>query len=151
VAQSRKEKITNPADLDERDVLTRTVIGEARGESPEGQAAVAHVILNRARQGFQGDNIKDVALRHNKKNIYQFSTWNPTDPNREFVLNIDTNGDLYKRVRKVVDQVVDGTHLDNTDGSLHYYANWMEKPPAWAKDKDPAATIGNHYFFNDID
>ncbi|CAF0809757.1 unnamed protein product, partial [Didymodactylos carnosus] len=39
---------------DEIDVLTRTVWGEARGESEEGQAAVAHVILNRVKKSHMG-------------------------------------------------------------------------------------------------
>jgi spore germination cell wall hydrolase CwlJ-like protein len=44
----------------ERDYLIRTIAFEAPDESDEGKAAVAHVILNRKRNGRWGDNIKDV-------------------------------------------------------------------------------------------
>ncbi|CAF3868537.1 unnamed protein product [Rotaria magnacalcarata] len=40
-----------PQSLNEIDVVTRTVYGEARGESKDGQAAVAWVIRNRAAAG----------------------------------------------------------------------------------------------------
>jgi conjugal transfer mating pair stabilization protein TraG len=43
--------------VSDRDTLIRTVIGEAAGEGELGQAAVAHVILNRAMDGnFPGKN-----------------------------------------------------------------------------------------------
>ncbi|CAF1034464.1 unnamed protein product [Didymodactylos carnosus] len=38
----------DPWKSDETDVLTRTIWAEARGEPSEGQAAVAHTVLNRA-------------------------------------------------------------------------------------------------------
>jgi spore germination cell wall hydrolase CwlJ-like protein len=39
--------MVDPQTLDKVDVLTCTVYGEARGESEDGQAAVAWVIQNR--------------------------------------------------------------------------------------------------------
>ncbi|CAF1547856.1 unnamed protein product, partial [Rotaria sordida] len=53
--------MVDPQSLDEVDVLTRTVYGEARGESEDGQAAVAWVIMNRVAAGhlYMGRSIRE--------------------------------------------------------------------------------------------
>ena len=137
--------MVDPQNLDEVDVLTRTVYGEARGESEEGQAAVAWVIRNRAKAGrsYMGKTIKEVCLKPQ-----QFSCWDSGDPNRNVLLTLDTNSSLYKSIRKVVEEVLNGKRLDNTHGSLHYHANYIN--PGWAKNKTPVVTIGNHLFYNNI-
>ena len=45
-----------------RDYLIRTIVFEAFGETEIGKAAVAHVILNRKRNGSWGDAIRDVVM-----------------------------------------------------------------------------------------
>jgi spore germination cell wall hydrolase CwlJ-like protein len=59
-------------DLDpvSRDLLIRTVIGEAGAEPDEGKAAVAGVVLNRLRSGDYGDSVAKVVLAKN-----QFEPW----------------------------------------------------------------------------
>jgi len=138
--------MVDPQTLDEVDVLTRTVYGEAREESEDGQAAVAWVIRNRAAKGraYMGKTIKEVCLKPK-----QFSCWDSDDHNRELLLTLDTNGALYKNIRKVVEQVLNETRADNTQGSLHYHASRIK--PSWTKGKNPVVTIGNHLFYNNID
>ena len=53
--------------------LARTVYGEARGESDQGRAAVAHVVLNRFRSDkwFSAGTIEAVCRKPS-----QFSCWN---------------------------------------------------------------------------
>src|SRR5438094_786151 len=51
------------------DQMVRTVLGEAGGEGPQGQQAVAHVVLNRARQS--GQSTDQVIFAPN-----QFEPWN---------------------------------------------------------------------------
>ncbi len=53
------------------DLIARTMIGEAGDQGPAGQAAVAHVILNRINSGEFGDTPAAVVLGRN-----QFSVWN---------------------------------------------------------------------------
>src|SRR5512134_3045692 len=68
--------------FDDLSVMARTVYGEARGEPHEGRLAVAHVILNRARAGgWFGAGVSEVCL--------QFSCWNPGDPNRPRLFQIE--------------------------------------------------------------
>src|SRR6188508_1307969 len=55
---------------EDRDYLVRTIVFEASEEFDEGKAAVAHVILNRTRNGRWGDNIKDVVT-----DPWRFEPW----------------------------------------------------------------------------
>jgi spore germination cell wall hydrolase CwlJ-like protein len=138
--------MVDPQTLDEVDVLTRTVYGEARGESEDGQAAVAWVIRNRVAKGrrYMGKTIKEVCLQPS-----QFSCWNSNDPNRNLLLRLNANSEPYKNIRKIVEQVLNGTRTDNTQGSTHYHTSRVK--PNWANDKIPVVTIGNHLFYNNID
>ena len=52
-------------------ILARTLCGEARGETLEGQTAIANVVLNRLKNKKRyGDNIHHIVLRP-----FQFSCW----------------------------------------------------------------------------
>ena len=126
--------MVDPKTLDEDDILTRTVYGEARGESADGQAAVAWVILNRAskRRSYMGTTIKEVCLKPQ-----QFSCWNANDPNRATLLSLNTNDPLYKSIHEIVVQVLNGTRPDKTHGSLHYHASSMSIKPKWTNGKTP--------------
>ncbi len=63
--------------MTERDVVALTLYGEVRGEPLEGQLAVASVLLNRKADGRWGQTFTSVC-----RAPWQFSCWNPTDPNR---------------------------------------------------------------------
>lgn len=64
----------------DRDILARTLWGEARGESPVGQIAVAWTIQNRVNDGkaksWWGEGYAGVCQKP-----YQFSCWSRNDPN----------------------------------------------------------------------
>ena len=64
----------------DRDILARTLWGEARGESLAGQIAVAWTIRNRVNDGkdksWWGEGYAGVCQKP-----YQFSCWNRNDPN----------------------------------------------------------------------
>lgn len=61
---------TKPADLT---CLTKAVYYEARGESPEGQAAVAQVVLNRTHRPSYPSNVCGVVFQGVKQGGCQFS------------------------------------------------------------------------------
>lgn len=87
----------------EREVVARTIWGEARSEGRTGMAAVAAVIRNRALDGrsyFGGSTPRGVALAQ-----FQFSVWNFDDANRRATLAVSQSDphmvaalDLYDRV-----------------------------------------------------
>jgi len=128
---------------DDLDTAARTVWGEARGEGPEGMLAVAHVIRNRAEKGgWWGDTLETVC-----KKKWQFSCWNPNDPNRQKLLDLDKKSDGYFQALSAVAMALVSDD-DPTNGSCHYHTKGVK--PAWSEGHDPAANIGNHLFFAGI-
>lgn len=125
----------------QRKILIQTMLGEAGGEGPEGQAAVAHVVLNRANSGkFPKDPAK-VALQPS-----QFSTWNSgaggNNPEK-----FKPGSAAYERAGRVLDAVVGGTIPDITGGSTFYHTTNIT--PYWADSANTngTLTIGNHQFY----
>lgn len=142
------------ADRDRRgreiDVLARTIYGEARGEPVRGKEAVAAVVLNRARRArlrggyWWGDGIEGVCLKP-----WQFSCWNDVDPNREKLDRVDAANSVFKTCLRVARRAVGGVLKDPTEGATHYHAIGIEPP--WARGRTPAANIGRHLFYNDVE
>jgi spore germination cell wall hydrolase CwlJ-like protein len=110
-------------DLSESELyeLTRAIYHEARGEDTLGQAAVAHVILNRVKSPLYPDTIREVVWQSN-----QFS-WTE-DGQSDRMTDLDAIG-------KAVDIALAasrGKIKDPTGGALHYFAHRKVKPD-WAK------------------
>ena len=135
------------------DILARTVAAEARSESVLGQAAVAHVALNRLVSQHGGkENLTDILLA--KK---QFSAWNENErQNYTDMKNvyINKNDPSYENAKSISIAVLDGRITDPTYGSNHYYANKGANKistPYWydeqlKKAKTNRYQIGNHLF-----
>ena len=133
------------------DILARTIAAEARSESVLGQAAVAHVALNRLVSQHGGEeNLTDILL-DNK----QFSAWNKRQ-NYTDMKNVYINKDdpAYENAKSIAIAALDGRITDPTYGSNHYYANKGENEistPYWydeqlKKAKSNRYQIGNHLF-----
>lgn len=101
----------------DRDVMIRTIAGEAGGESAEGQAAVAHVIMNRVADPRWGDNPAEVSLQ-----LKQFSAWNSDSGGNGQPTKIEEGGAEYERIGRIVDAVAAGQIPDMTGGATHYYS-----------------------------
>lgn len=129
----------------DKDVLARTIFGEARGEGYEGMEAVACVILNRLKSGVRwwGDSIVTICLRP-----YQFSCWNEGDPNKALCLAVKDTNPKFAMALDIAGKALDGDWEDVTNGADHYYAKSMKFPPKWARGREPVAEIGNHIFFH---
>ena len=132
----------------EIDVLARTLYGEARSEGQAGMEAVAHVILNRVqhaqRQGgrfWWGHNIITVCQMP-----YQFSCWNPGDPNRAKLMSVDADDIYFATCLRIARRAVYGLlGDDSTFGADHYHT--VHVAPYWSKGKTPVVQIGDHVFF----
>ena len=126
-------------------VMAQTVWGEARGETKEGQYAIAHVIKNRldSKWWFSADTLEGVC-----KKKWQFSCWNKGDPNKEKMEQL-THGDI-KDFVDIANNVLDGLHDSNVGKATHYYADYISEPK-WAEGKTPITKIGVHHFYEDID
>lgn len=136
-------------DLDDVGVLTRTLYGEARGESLLGKVAVAMVVTNRLRRpGWwtrnRGDGIPDDTVRAACLDPYQFSCWLPEDPNRRKLESFA--GDAV--CETVAALAIEGLLTDPTKGATHYHAHFAAPP--WAKGLQPCLTTAGHRFYNDV-
>ena len=140
-----------PGDMDDVEILARTIYGEARGEKISGKEAVANVVLNRvakaqARGGryWWGATVRDVCLKK-----WQFSCWNANDPNRSKILRVSRENRTYQTCLRIARRAIAGTLKDLTDGATHYHANYVFPP--WARGRMYCAEIGNHQFYNDVE
>lgn len=131
---------------DQRDLMIRTIAGEAGGEGEQGQEAVAHVIRNRVASGEYGRGVRGVIMAPK-----QFSVWNPGDPAGDIARKLQPGSPQYEAIGAVVDRVMLGQSSDPTNGAQHY-ANPLTADKSnvegWIKDKAAVGkvTIGNHVF-----
>lgn len=134
----------------DRDILARTLWGEARGEELTGQIAVAWTIRNRVFDGtaksWWGEGYAGVCLK-----AWQFSCWNKNDPNYAYLSGAKPIPFRELAQAKIAaDHVIAGTAPDPTNGATHYYATTMAKPPTWAKSAKQTLKLGHHVFFKDV-
>lgn len=134
----------------DRDILARTLWGEARGESLAGQIAVAWTIRNRVNDGkaksWWGEGYAGVC-----QTPYQFSCWNKNDPNYAYLSGAkQIPFRELAQARIAADQVIDGKVADPTSGATHYYAIAMKTPPAWSAKAKQTIRLGGHVFFRDV-
>jgi spore germination cell wall hydrolase CwlJ-like protein len=134
-----------PSDLSprDRDLMIRTILGEAGNQGPQGQAAVAHVILNRTAAGSYGKSPSDVVLAPS-----QFEPW--TTRSKE-LMAINPNSAAYQNAGDIVDMAQSGDIPDPTGGATHFLQENIVRQrrggslPNWAQQ--PIAKIQGHTFF----
>ena len=135
-----------PADLE---ILARTVWGEARSESFEGKVAVAAVVLNRVESKHRSETTVAGAATE----PYQFSCWNPNDPNSVILRQITLDDEHFRESYIAALTAMNGE--DPTNGATHYHTvkkpRWARSwPPRWAVGKTPSAILGDHVFYSGI-
>ena len=114
----------------EDEMLLRTAMGEAEGESVEGKALVMRVILNRTESSLFPDSIEDVVFQRN-----QFSVTKPGG--RYWTLEPDEG--CYEALALV------HSGWDQSEGAL-YFANDSGK--AWFdRHCEYLFTVGGHNFY----
>ncbi|MEM9315061.1 MAG: cell wall hydrolase [Pseudomonadota bacterium] len=135
--------------------LARTIWGEARGESTEGQIAVAQVVMNRWE--FGPDHYWNRgAIRSQRGTIqgtcltrYQFSCWNDNDPNLPKLQGLDEYRDATFRHFLTLARLATCYLLrDLVEGATHYHTKAVS--PFWAERREPVVTIGEHHFYRGI-
>lgn len=135
------------------DTMALTVWGEARGETPKGQIAIAWVIKNRylnprwwSRQA--GDGIDDDTIAAVCRDRYQFSCWNPNDPNWPKLIDPKTKQKPeFQAIRELCIQVLNDLLPDPTNSADHYCVTKIINHVGWAKTRKPCAVIGSHSFY----
>jgi Cell Wall Hydrolase len=128
---------------EERDYLIRTIAFEASGESDDGKAAVAHVILTRKRSGKWGDTIRDVVTHPG-----QFESWMTKRAEME---SLDVEDYRYRNAAQIADAVLAGQMSDPTTGATHFLNPTVVRQrrgsslPSWATAG--GLSIGRHTFY----
>lgn len=146
-------KAMQPADTD---ALVRTVYGEARNQSLDGQQAVMCAIRNRAVLAFAYVNKRgkvhplfgDGSIYKVCHAPYQFSCWNKNDPNAKIIEALPISGRPYTLLKENILKWLNED--DITHGSTHYCTKAVAKNTEWAKNETPAASFGTHLFYNNI-
>ena len=122
---------------------------EARGEPKEGIERVACVIMNRwlAQREYFGKTIRDVILKHNTDNVYQFSAMHPENINRKWMIEPDASS--WIRVVKIALPFYLSKRLINPKGMFYYVSDKIE-PPKWTENLVEHIHIGGHRFYKEI-
>jgi N-acetylmuramoyl-L-alanine amidase len=111
--------------------------------------AVGHVIRNRKQVESHGAYVTDTVSA-----AFQFSCWNPDDPNRKVMLNIDALPEesedhrLWMAAKRLADEILSGRSAYPTGGALFYHTTAVR--PAWSRGGAPIARIGDHLFFRTV-
>jgi N-acetylmuramoyl-L-alanine amidase len=125
-------------DLDRREVacLATNIYHEARGESFEGQQAVAHVTLNRVESAWFPNSVCGVVFQP-----AQFSWTNaPVGPISEPA--------AFENALLIAVGAMTGMSEDPTDGAMFYYVQ-TKASPHWSLSMQTTAVIGHHTFKRD--
>ncbi|ARO14122.1 cell wall hydrolase SleB [Ketogulonicigenium robustum] len=114
----------------------------ARGETTEGIAAVAEVILNRVdAPGFPNTICSVVNQRSASGRSCQFSY---TCDGRPEVINERA---AYRNVGRIARAMMDGAPRDLTNGATFYHSRGVN--PSWSRAFERTASIGAHRFYRD--
>ncbi|VFU07597.1 cell wall hydrolase [Methylocella tundrae] len=125
----------------EQRCLAEAIYFEARGESDEGQAAVAQVVMNRVSSGLYPPTICGVVFQNrHRRNACQFSF-----ACEGRALRI-TEADAWRRAVRIAGEVTAGTtYVSDVGGATHYHANYVR--PRWARSLEKMDVIGHHIFY----
>jgi hypothetical protein len=126
----------------ERGCLALAVYHEARGETRDGQRAVAEVVLRRVSNPQRPNSVCGVVLEGaNRRNGCQFSfTCDGSIKKRR-------NFTLWERALNVADYMLEGPgrSQDLTGRATHFHADYVA--PGWAGTMEKTVQIGRHIFY----
>ena len=125
----------------EQRCLAEAVYFEARSEPPEGQAAVAQVVLNRMKSGLYPSSICGVVYQNRHRHLacqFTFAC--------EGKVLRTTETEAWDQAKQIASAVLEGkTYLAEVGGATHYHAKYVR--PYWAKRLKKMDVIGQHIFY----
>jgi spore germination cell wall hydrolase CwlJ-like protein len=120
--------------------LSEALYFEARGESVEGQFAVAEVILNRVDSPRYPSTVCGV-IHQGTGQRYRCQFTYTCDGHPESI----SEPRAFKRAGKIAAIMMDGASRPLTQGATYYHTKAVN--PSWARKFSRTATIGDHYFY----
>ena len=122
--------------------LSQAIYHEARGETLEGQIAVAEVILNRQESGRYPSTICGVVEQGTgQRNMCQFSYY--CDGRSDAI----SDEEAWARAGRVARAMLDGAPRLLTNGAMFYHTKAVA--PYWADEFTQTASIGAHLFYRE--
>lgn len=119
----------------EEDCLANAVYFEARGESLQGQLAVAEVVLNRARSGRYPATWCGVVTQHAQFSFVRGGR----------IPAADRSSEAWQRAVAIARIAQQGTTRMLADNVLWYHANYVS--PSWGRRLARSSVIGAHIFY----
>jgi spore germination cell wall hydrolase CwlJ-like protein len=127
-------------DAREQRCLAEAIYYEARGESRQGQMAVAEVVANRVRSSLYPDTFCEV--------VYQGS-WRDTGCQFSFTCDGSLNrrpvGAAWREANVIAQQVLNGLPSAMTHRATHYHTTAID--PYWSASLVETTRIGAHVFY----
>jgi len=119
----------------EEDCLANAVYFEARGESLEGQLAVAEVVLNRARSGRYPATWCGVVTQHAQFSFVRGGV----------IPAANRSSEAWKRAVAIARIAQQGSNRLLAPNVLWYHANYVS--PSWGRRLARSSVIGAHIFY----
>ena len=119
----------------EEDCLANAVYFEARGESLEGQLAVAEVVLNRARSGRYPATWCGVVTQHAQFSFVRGGV----------IPAANRTSEAWRRAVAIAKLAQQGTNRMLASNVLWYHANYVS--PSWGRRLARTSVIGAHIFY----
>ncbi|MGE7416846.1 cell wall hydrolase [Methylobacterium tarhaniae] len=141
-ARRRYADLITPENAEkEQRCLAEAVYFEARGEPEQGQAAVAQVVLNRAKSGLYPTNICGVVYQNRHR--YMGCQFSFACEGKSLRITDDTS---WQTATRIAHAVVEGrTYLADVGGATHYHADYVK--PRWSRRLRKMDVIGRHIFY----
>jgi N-acetylmuramoyl-L-alanine amidase len=134
--QALVEKFATNAQLDEQtNCLATAVYFEARGETAEGQLAVARVVMNRAASGRYPSDWCSVVKQHAQFSFVRHG---------EFPY-VDMGSFAWQKAEAVAELAVANVVPSVSNDVLWYHADYVA--PAWRRNLTEERQIGAHIFY----
>lgn len=125
----------------EQRCLAQAIYFEARGESKEGQAAVAQVVLNRVSSGLYPSTICGVVYQN--RDHYDGCQFSFACEGRSLRI---TEPDAWRAAVRIAASVMSGqTYLAQIGDATHYHADYVR--PDWSYRLKKMDVIGHHIFY----
>ena len=121
--------------------LADAIYFESRGETKQGQTAVAQVVVNRAFSGFYPSDICGVVYQ----NAHRYLACQFTFACEGKKLVVD-EPDMWEQAKQISHEMLDGRlWLDEIGKATHYHAYWVR--PDWIREMRKINRIGVHTFY----
>ncbi|MDP1988073.1 cell wall hydrolase [Phenylobacterium sp.] len=123
----------------EVECLTQAVYYEARGETPAGQAAVAQVVINRARHPAFPKTVCGVVFQGANSRVCQFSFA------CNGVMRRPVEPAAWRRAERVANRALSGEVMADVGHATHFHTTAVA--PAWGPRLTRVTQVGQHVFY----